>query len=169
MSPFKVTGGVISVTFMPRGDKVFGWLSVALWCMLHRESFSLLPLSPFLTSIPPSLHLVLTPHAGNYATLCRAVRREEWRESCVCLCVCDGRWMEKERGIRVYMRAKERKAGRDLSSFINLSLCPPPSFITPIRSHTSSALSLLFHQGRRQGRSSHILRLVIGCRSRVGP
>lgn len=31
-------------------------LSVALWCMLHRESFSLLPLSPFLTSIPPSLH-----------------------------------------------------------------------------------------------------------------
>ncbi len=156
-------------------------LSVALWIVSHSPCCIS---RPFLTSIPPSILSCLS-HAGNYVTLCRAVRREEWRENCVyivyivCVCLCvsmcvsvcvmGGRWMEKEREIRVDMRAKERKAWRDLSSFINLSFCLPPSFIIPIRCHTSSILSLLFHQGRGQGRSSHIFWDVIGCRSRVGP
>lgn len=164
----------VSAAFVPFGAEVFQHemisavrLSVSSSSyMLHRESFSLLPpLSPY--TIPPSI-LSCLPHAGNYATLCGAVRREERRENsaCIYICVCvyawwRGRWMENEREIRVYLRAK--KAARDFaykpsSSFIHHS--HPPSHIL--------RFSLLFYQGRRQGRSSHISWPVIGCHSGAG-
>lgn len=165
----------VSAAFVPFGAEVFQHemisavrLSVSSSSyMLHRESFSLLPpLSPY---HHPSLHLVLPPPRWE---LCNTLQgcQERGTKGKLCvhiyICVCvyawwRGRWMEKEREIRVYLRAK--KAARDFaykpsSSFIHHS--HPPSHIL--------RFSLLFYQGRRQGRSSHISWPVIGCHSGAG-
>lgn len=135
--------------------------------VVHVASWVILPAASSLALHHPSLHLVLPPPRWE---LCNTLRGCQERGTkgklCVHIYMCvyawwRGRWMEKEREIRVYLRAK--KAARDFaykpsSSFIHHS--HPPSHIL--------RFSLLFYQGRRQGRSSHISWPVIGCHSGAG-